>query len=319
MIESYAPFSFDTLVWRWPIAVYLFLVGISVGAVTFSVFLKRKLGDDAGKSSIIKSTAILGPLMIVIGLTLLIFDLVRPWMFWKLMIHYQWTSVMAIGVMLFQLYMVVLIIWLAGIYRNEIEVLRQRFLKDRFSFIKPLLDYFVRHDRIVEAVLLVFAVMLGAYTGFLLSVLKSYPMLNNPVLPALFLVSGLSSGIAAPILMALVVFKEKAESPDIAFLHRFEVPVVLGELFLLVCLFAGLYYGGGQKVVALLNALTVGFWAQVFWIGVLLIGIVAPLTITLARPHSHGRGQLLLVCCLSLTGIFALRFFILYGGQLTTL
>ena len=35
--------------------------------------------------------------------------------------------------------------------------------------------------------MLVLAVLLGAYTGFLLSALKSYPFLNNPILPVLFL------------------------------------------------------------------------------------------------------------------------------------
>jgi protein NrfD len=42
--------------------------------------------------------------------------------------------------------------------------------------------------------MLVLAVLLGAYTGFLLSALKSYPFLNNPILPVLFLFSGISSG-----------------------------------------------------------------------------------------------------------------------------
>ena len=35
-------FHFSSLVWDWPIAIYLFLLGISAGATTLSVLLRRK-------------------------------------------------------------------------------------------------------------------------------------------------------------------------------------------------------------------------------------------------------------------------------------
>ena len=34
-------FHFDSLVWDWPIAIYLFLLGISSGLVTLAVLLRR--------------------------------------------------------------------------------------------------------------------------------------------------------------------------------------------------------------------------------------------------------------------------------------
>jgi len=316
---SYAPFHFETLVWRWPIAVYLFLVGISVGSVTMAVLLKRKsLGDQASCNGVVRSAAILGPVAVSAGLLLLIFDLSRPWAFWKLMIFYQFKSIMAIGVMLFQVYMAVLIVWLAGVFRHDIVDLLQRFFQNRFSFIAPLLEFSARLEKLTEPLLLLLAAALGAYTGFLLAALKSYPMLNNPVLPVLFLVSGLSSGVAASILLAITVFKEDSHSSSVAFLHRFETPLVMTEIFLLFCFFVGLFYGGGQKTASLVNALSGGFWANVFWYGVLGIGILLPMLINLLFPSRHGKAQLILVCTLSLVGIFSLRFFILYGGQLTT-
>ncbi|GDK80833.1 formate-dependent nitrite reductase membrane subunit [Escherichia coli] len=36
-------FHFESLVWDWPIAIYLFLIGISAGLVTLSVLLRRLL------------------------------------------------------------------------------------------------------------------------------------------------------------------------------------------------------------------------------------------------------------------------------------
>ncbi len=44
-------FHFDSLVWDWIIAIYLFLAGMSAGAVMISIYLKRKVieGDPAKK------------------------------------------------------------------------------------------------------------------------------------------------------------------------------------------------------------------------------------------------------------------------------
>ena len=35
-------FHFDSLVWDWIIAIYLFLAGMSAGAVMIALYLKRK-------------------------------------------------------------------------------------------------------------------------------------------------------------------------------------------------------------------------------------------------------------------------------------
>lgn len=310
------PFHFPSLVWDWPIAIYLFLLGISAGSVTFAVLLKQKvLKAQASQSGVLKAVAILGPGAVILGLLILIFHLARPWTFWKLMFHYQFDSVMSMGVMLFQVYMAVLFVWLGGVFAKELTMLRARFLPGKLVWVDTLLAALPRLDKLVEPLLLLLAVLLGAYTGFLLSALKSYPMLNNPVLPVLFLVSGLSSGVASSILLAVTAFKTPSDDPTVHFLHRFETPLVLIEALLLICFFTGLWFGDGQKMVALMSALGGGFWSGVFWLGVVGIGLAAPLL--LGRLPGHGRSKLLLVCCCSLTGILLLRYFILYAGQMT--
>jgi protein NrfD len=191
-------------VWDWPIAIYLFLLGISAGATTLSVLLRRK--GAGSESGIIKATAILAPVSVVLGLLILIFHLARPWTFWKLMFHYQFDSVMSMGVMLFQVYMAVLFAWLAVVFRTEIETLRRHLLQEKFAFVDGLIAWLARIERLLAPLLLLLAVLLGA-TGFLLSALKTYPLLNNPVLPVLFLISGVSSGIASTILLAVTLFR----------------------------------------------------------------------------------------------------------------
>ena len=51
------------------------------------------------------------------------------------MFHYQFDSVMSMGVMLFQLYMAVLFAWLAVVFRTGIETMRSRLLKEKFAFV----------------------------------------------------------------------------------------------------------------------------------------------------------------------------------------
>ena len=312
------PFHTPNLVWDYTIAIYLFLLGISSGAVQLAIAYKRsnKL-ENLSQNWIIRSGVILGSVPTLIGLTLLIFHLTRPWTFWKLMFNYQFNSVMSMGVMLFQIYMLFLVIWGVVIFKKEIEALINRFIP-KLQFVMKLIGIAERITSPVEVILFILAAVLGAYTGFLLSALISYPMLNNPVLPALFLASGTSSGIAAPFLITLIAGKLKGDSHESHFIHKFEVPIMVTELGLIVCFFVGLHFGGGQKTVALHNALS-GFWGAIFWVGVLIIGILIPLIANMFVNDrlKYNRNFIILVSIFDLIGVFCLRFFVLYAGQLT--
>ena len=312
------PFHTPNLVWDSTIAIYLFLLGISSGAVQLAIAYKRSNKiENLSQNWIIRSGVILGSVPTLIGLTLLIFHLARPWTFWKLMFNYQFNSVMSMGVMLFQIYMLFLVIWGVVIFKKEIEALINRFMP-KLQFVMKLIGIAGRIASPVEVILFVLAAVLGAYTGFLLSALISYPMLNNPVLPALFLASGTSSGIAATFLIILIAGKLKGDSHESHFIHKFEVPIMVTELGLLVCFFVGLHFGGGQKTVALHNALS-GFWGAVFWIGVFFIGILIPLIANMFVNDrlKYNRNFIILVSIFDLIGVFCLRFFVLYAGQLT--
>ncbi|UKH21253.1 cytochrome c nitrite reductase subunit NrfD [Actinobacillus pleuropneumoniae] len=319
-MNSYIPFQTPNLVWDSTIAIYLFLLGISSGAVQLAIAY-RNSGAKIAKNSdnwVIRSAAILGTLPTLIGLTLLIFHLTKPWTFWKLMFNYNGTSVMSMGVMLFQVYMAVLVVWIAIMFKDWLAVLVNRYLP-MFKFVLPLVDFAeTRLLKAVEFVLFVLAAVLGAYTGFLLSALISYPMLNNPVLPALFLASGTSSGIAATFLVILLAGKLSGESNEVHFMHKFEVPIMVTELGLLVAFFVGLHFGGADKQLALQNALS-GFWGTIFWVGVFFIGILIPLVANIFGSHSlkHNVKFIILVSIFDLIGVLCLRYFILYAGQLT--
>ena len=315
-----SPFHFPSLVWDEIIAIYLFLLGISAGATMIAVLLKRSgiAGSHPSENNIIRCAAIIAPTTLLLGLTILIFHLTKPWTFWYLMFNYHHTSIMSMGVMLFQVYMVFLLLWLAFIFKTLVAQLINRFLP-KLAFINNIIEKLERFSSPVEIILIFLSVLLGAYTGFLLSALISYPMLNNPVLPALFLASGTSSGIAALMMATLLFTKESTHSPALNFVHKFELPVVLIEAFLLFAFCIGLFLGGGQKTVALYNAIGGGFWSYVFWVGLVGIGLIAPLFLNAIASETvkHRKGFILFVAGLSLFGVLCLRFWALYAGQMT--
>ncbi|MDH2999254.1 cytochrome c nitrite reductase subunit NrfD [Chelonobacter oris] len=315
------PFHFPSLVWDEIIAIYLFLLGISAGATLLAVLLKRSrivADGDADRNNIIRSAAIIAPVSLIVGLTILIFHLTKPWTFWLLMFNYQPHSVMSMGVMLFQIYMLFLFLWLAIVFKHLLADWIERYVP-ALGFVTKIINGVEKWSNPIELILILLSVLLGAYTGFLLSALISYPMLNNPVLPILFLASGTSSGIAALLLAAVWGCRESTHSASVGFLHKVETSVVLIELFLLFAFFVGLYFGGGQKTVAMVTAIGGGFWAWVFWIGVVSIGLLLPLLLSAVGSETlkHRKGFIVFTALCTLFGVFCLRFFILYTGQMT--
>ena len=95
----------------------------------------------------------------------------------------------------------------------------------------------------LDIVGVVFAVCVAVYTGALLGVCKTFPLWNNALLPILFLVSAVSAGAASVLLVASLMFITSFNS-----------------------------VAGWNSVMSLL----VGQYAPLFWIGLVLIGLVLP-------------------------------------------
>ncbi|MFB2862086.1 NrfD/PsrC family molybdoenzyme membrane anchor subunit [Aeromonas sp. MdU4] len=312
-------FHFDSLVWGGSVALSLFLLGISAGSAILAVLLHRRgVGHQSG---ILKATAILAPLSLLLALLMLICSLTRPWTFWKLMFHYQFGSMMSMASLLFQLYLVVLLAWLAVVFRAEIEGWRSQRFGDKYARLDTLIGKLVPYERWLNPLLLLLALWVGLCTGLILAGLKNYPMLNSPVLPILLLVTGFGSGIAATTLLAVTRFNESHQSKAFCLVQRLRRPVVIAEICLLLLFFGSLYLSGGQQLVAMLAAIGGGFWSLVFWCGVIGLGIVLPQVLsTLGSPEQqHGTPKLVLHSSLTLVGILLLGYVILYAGQMTVL
>lgn len=309
--------QYNTVVWHWPIAVYLFLAGLSAGAIISAIIVKWMKGNESSPwDGIIKAGALIAPSTIGVGLVLLIFDLTRPLHFWKLLINYNFSSVMTLGVLALFAYFPVVLFLLIGIFKKEL--CEDKLFGDMVArYLAPFVDLACKFTKPLEIATFILAIGVGAYTGFLLSAMYSYPLLNTPILPLLFLASGVSAGISGNLLVSLLFFTKSTKNDNVSYLHGLDFKVILFEAFLLFILFVGMYYQGGSTAEVAKMALSNGSLAALFWLGVAGVGLALPVVLNLALPHgiTHSHAFVMLNALIVLAGVMALRFYILYAGQ----
>jgi len=312
--------QFDVINWPWPIAVYLFLAGLSAGSIIVALLVKWNRHEGEAISiwdAMVKAGAILAHVTIILGLMLLILDLGKPLSFYWLLISYNFTSVMTLGVLALFVYTPIVLLFMLLIFEDTLK--RVKIL----SFLLPVVVFvksFHNFAKLIEYSLFGLAIVVGAYTGFLLSAVSAFPMWNSPVLPLLFLTSGISAGVAANILIGLLFFKSSINKESIRYLLVMDLRVIMTEIPLILVLFVGMMYSGGNSFEAAKDALTTGLWANVFWFGVIGVGLVLPLIIafTALGNHAYRVGYIMINSFVVLCGVIMLRFYIVYAGQLFT-
>lgn len=305
----------QTIIWHWPIAVYLFLAGVSSGAMLSALAIEWINPNRKPWDAFVKAGVILAPTTIILGLILLVFDLTKPLNFYQLLIHYNIKSVMSLGVILLLFYSPLSLVYMILKFKTELST---TFLAPFISIFSKLLDWLERKSLYLGRILFVLAAGVGVYTGFLLSAIQTFPLFNSPILPILFLASGLSSGIASCIVFGILCFSKDVSKENTKILLAADLRVIPIELLLLFALFVGLYFQGGDKISVMIASLSDGIWSFVFWLGVIGIGILTPtlISITALKNHAYKVNFILLNSIAVILGVLALRMFILYAGQI---
>lgn len=300
--------------WGWPIAVYLLLAGISGGALIVALlvrFYKKQQVD----TPLLKAASLVSFVTIALGMVFLVGDLEKPLYFWKILINYNFTSVMSIGVMAISIYIPLTLIMCFYLFEKEISVVlaKKSQLLGYFEMVMVLLK---KIRPMIEVLSVVFAVVICAYTGFLISVLVRFPILNTAILPALFVVSGLSAGTASASMVASYLFKEDTHSSDLKTLHVIEWPIMAVEIMLIAMLFVSLLVGNEFQQTTTV-AFQSGVYANLFWFGVMGVGFGLPLVLNFAlgKHVAHSHMAFYLSGMASVLGVLCLRMFIIYAGQ----
>ncbi|QIZ75476.1 NrfD/PsrC family molybdoenzyme membrane anchor subunit [Ferrimonas lipolytica] len=300
-----------TVAWPWPIAVYLFFAGISGGALTIALMM-RFYKNQTDNTPLLKGATVAGFVGIALGMLCLVLDLTNPLFFWKILVFYNFQSVMSLGVVVLMAFIPLSALLAAYALREELNQLPKS-----LHFILPVVDALVRFRRPLEMLTLVLAIAVCAYTGFLISALIRFPLINTSVLPALFVASGLSAGAAVAKVLAVKFFKEDLHSAEMNVLHKVEWPVMAVEALFIFMLFSSLIFGGSAGSNALM-AFSGGVWTNLFWFGVVGLGFALPLLFSfgLGKKFAHSSQAFYMTSASVVCGMMCLRMFLLYAGQI---
>jgi len=276
--------------WGWPVACYLFLGGLGGGmtvlAAVFDLFM------DEGEVFTLALFA--AAVLVGLGCFFLIFELGRPMAFWRVFSRQK--AVMTFGAWVLLILMFV----------NVVSV----------SF---LTGWFPWSDvgglqRAVAMLDLALGVAVVVYTGVLLSSMKARAFWNTPALPALFLVSGLSTGAAADALLAgLWPFDGlKATTTEATeALHSVDAVLLVFEVGVILLYVVLMYTSSSPTARSSAARWLKGAYAGPFWGGVVVAGLLAPLTLYAAS----GAVALVLAPVLVIVGGVVVRFLVVYSDD----
>ena len=152
------------------------------------------------------------------------------------------------------------------------------------------------------------SIILGIYTGILLSAFNARPLWNNAILGPLFLTSGLSTGAAAILLMS----RSHAEK---ALFSKIDLALITIEIFLIIHMIMGMYAGSAVQLEAL-EILMNGEFTVMFFVFVVFLGLLVPAILETIEVLGH-KVPVVVPAVLVLIGGLIFRMVMVEAGQLT--
>jgi len=275
-------------VWHWHIPLYLFLGGLAAGLLFFAAYYVIS-GKDKQFPTAVKYGPVIALIAIIIGLIALVLDLKHPAYFWQLYTTIRLESPMSWGAWTLLVIAFINVIWIFS-YMKELFPnfnLRIKFFRKamkifilekeskselnwdwKHKILQNFEKYTIDKRKAWAWVLIVFAVILGVYTGILLSAFNARPLWNTALLGPLFLTSGLSTGAA------LLMILSKTHFEKISF-SKIDLLLIIIELFFITHMFMG-YLAGSEVKAEAAHYFLGGEFTVTFWVNVIIIGLLIP-------------------------------------------
>ena len=284
--------------WGIPVAFDLFLAGFGAGALLLAVVADLFGGKRYQK--IMRTGAFIAPWPVLLGVILLVVDLGNPLRFWEFLLRkgpgilmFNPDSVMSIGVWLLTFFVILSLVYLV------------------LCLVSWVFVWGAKLRQLVGVVASCFALLVTVYTGVLLAATPN-PLWNSVLLPAVFSVSALSTGIAGVVFVLALgrIYKRAVKiDPFVSELEKINSRVI-GLLLLIIILFV--LAGIGSAQMRMIIGLRFGF---LWWIGIVGLGLIVPLLFGIKGKANKPQASLV-VSALVLLGGFLLRYVILMGGQI---
>lgn len=291
------------LPWGLMIVIYLFTAGLSAGAMITSNLAFLYGGQEFKRVS--HWGAYLSPFPISLGLGLLVLDLGSPFNFYQLFLTLQLSSPMSYGSWIILVFTTLSLfyfyLWLPEAYQKVGQTLQLERWKKRLAKLMPFLS-----------------IAVASYTGLLLNAAVR-PLWNAPLLPILFLVSALSTGVAAVILISSLSPWKRARHKELHVLTKADAGLIILEcLIILIMIVMGKFSSASEAMA--FGSLLFGHYAWVFWLLIVGLGLIIPLFMELMElkekiPVKWAWPITISSSFLVLFGGFFVRYVITYAGQ----
>ncbi|OGS49391.1 MAG: hypothetical protein A3K68_02595 [Euryarchaeota archaeon RBG_16_68_13] len=309
----------DRIAWGLLVVNYVAFIGLSAGGViiaslVYILNLKR-----------FKSIATFAELLAVISILLvpffIAFDLGRPERAINLVLFGRIESPLVWTVIVLTTYLVVCITYLYYGVRRELLALAERPGRLQWLYRLTLFGYrdaseasFERDARLVRRmsyVVLPLAIALHSITGLIFAVVGARPGYHTAIMPPLFVVSAVLSGIAL-VTFVIVVAGKRVKLPvepgtveELGKIMAILLPVLA---YLLLMEWTVVFYGANPGPLNVWSFIATGAYAPLFW-ALVVLGLVVPFAL-LAHPRWRTRRTVGIASGLIVFGVFLERYLI---------
>jgi Ni/Fe-hydrogenase subunit HybB-like protein len=281
----------NQIVWGMPHVFAILLILAASGVLNVasisSVFHKTFYHPHARLSVLLAITLLIG------GLAVLVLDLGRPDRMVVAMTHYNFKSIFAWNIFLYNGFLLVCVVYLWFMMERQM-----------FSFY-PVAGF----------VAFIWRLILTTGTGSIFGFLIAREAYHTAIMAPLFIALSLALGLAVFLIVLIVQFRSLGQGV----LHRPKIllGIFISTVFFFVLIYhlTHLYFTSRHEVEFFILGSSGGICTVLFWGGYIFLGTILPLLLLYHERFSNSRASIVLASMLTIVGGFALLYVIIIGGQ----
>jgi len=295
-------------IWHWPISLYLFLGGLAAGLLFFAAIFYL-MGKEDEYPVAVKVASVIPPIALSVGLLALVYDLTHKLYTWQLYTTIRIESPMSWGAWVLLIVTPISFLWTFSYYREVYPKLEKKLqVFKKLKFLEKVEQFAINNRKYMAYALIPLTLILGIYTGILLSAFNARPLWNNAILGPLFLTSGLSTAAAAIILLSKTTHEKHL-------FGKIDLILIVLELALITHMLMGMYAGSEVQLEAL-NILINGEYTVMFFVFVVILGLIFPALVEAVDLLGY-KVPVIIPALLVLMGGLMFRIVMVNAGQLT--
>ena len=281
------------------IATYFYLTGLSAGSFVVSVI--ATIGGKTEYKPLGRIGALMAPILLVLAPLTLIVDLEQPFRFWHLFLYLNIKSPITYGSFLLTAYPINGVIYAWYLFTGKEKI-----------------------AKILGIIGIPLALATHGYTGFILALGKGRALWSTALMPTLFIVSAMVSGIAMVILLTIIrnryFYKNKpddvrkADEELIRGLAKFLGAFIIADLFLVFNDILVLLTST-EEALRVANLILFGEFSWEFLVIEIFFGGFIPLFLIFSSKFNKNIRSTIVASLLTLIGVYSMRVVVVVAGQ----